>query len=175
VLVQRDQVTRGIEVTAGSFAAVAATAVDVLAVQGASYVQTCGTTAGQVNVAAGATVENFAGAMPQVQVPELISLGTPIPISYTGEPNGLFLVFGDLQVGFLSLIGTFIELPGLLGYVGHVTITVGITDPTGGAAISPVFTNNPMFLGLPIYLQAVHLNMSGSLRLSNLEFTALVQ
>jgi hypothetical protein len=167
VLVHGANVTGGLAVTSNSFAAVTSSTIDDLRVNGNSLVQRCGTTTAQTTVAPGSVLESMPGVMPTIATNEAVSLGTPLEVEFQSSPDVLFAVFLDARLGFFSMPGTVFELPALLEFVAPILLLFNVTAANGLSATSPLLPNDPLFLGLPLFLQGVEFR-ANSLRFTNL-------
>lgn len=172
-VVQRCTIDPALRIDLGAFAAVSASTVGTLIVNGSSYVQTCGVAVSAQQVGVGSTHEALAGTMPEVRVDDLAALGMPLSFEFVAEPFQLFAIAVDALPGFAVAPGSTIEMPLLLAFQASQVIVLSVTDANGEGGASPLLPNLPAYLGQHLFVQGARIGAS-TIRLSNLEMVTIV-
>lgn len=138
---------------------------DVL-VTGNSVVRLAGLTAGASTVDPGSTLTNLPGVMPDLDMPEFVSLGGPFTINLAGAPNGAVFLFLHTNLLWLDLDPA-VSWVSLGNFAPGESIFFSLLDPAGNASLPLTYPSDGSLFGIPLVFQAIGATPAAQLRFSN--------
>ena len=157
----------GLSVAGGSYVAVSRGSLSSLVSTG-STVEMAMLTPGSTNVSPPASLITRTGLMPDIDLPEFISLSLPSALFLDAQPNAPFVIAASPRLGFQTLPGW--EMPFLLDQVALAQLPTMFTDGLGLASVGFEVPPVAALLGFSFTVQAVVGDpISGVLRFSNVE------
>ena len=126
-------------------------------------------TPGSVSVSPASSLITRTGLMPDINLPEFVSLSMPTALFLKAQPNAPYVIGASPRLGFQNG-GSVFEMPFLLDSVAFVQLPTMFTDGLGFAAVGFEVSPVAALLGFSFTVQVVVGDpVTGTPRLSNVE------
>ncbi|MEM7308326.1 MAG: hypothetical protein AAF682_16725 [Planctomycetota bacterium] len=157
VAIQRCDVdgTPGLLAELGSVAVVGRGTLDAAELTGSSSVRLAGLSAAQT-VEAGSTLATLPGVHPDIDAPEVVSLGSTFPVTLDGEIGGPYGLAFSTGFGWFDLPSPPWEMVGLINILQAPVLQSGVL--TGPTPLNLPVPPNGAFFGLALPMQMVVVN-----------------
>jgi len=174
VTVQRSTVTGspGLRLAVGSVALASRGAIDEVELLDASSLRTCELVTEAV-VQPGSTFVAFEGAMPDVEIEELLVAGGAAATTVSGDAGDVVLLMLALGYQWLDR-GPKFEMTGLVATPAPLQVALGAI-PAGGIPLAFTVPDDPSVLGVPLVLQPLVQRADGKLRWGNVATAFVVE
>ncbi|HZL98701.1 MAG TPA: hypothetical protein VFD43_00485, partial [Planctomycetota bacterium] len=147
----------GLRLEGGAKAVISRGSLDDIELVGASFLRTCDVGAAPAStVEPGSTLTALAGVMPDIDMPEIVEMQVPFPITLSGTPGQSLYLFAAVGLSYVDAPGNpKLEMVGLINLQGSLLVVLGTIPPAGAVTLNATMPVSTLLLGLPISLQPI--------------------